>query len=162
MRGGRSATGERPSVFGVGGLSLLRQRQTDQRVGRHRSAGSRDCSAPTWRSASVGGRHRGRLYGRAAATSTLGAGDYRAAAWTASGYARAGIGPFRLLADGTYGEIRLSAGSRRRVSSGRRSASNRGTTDGDYVAGRGTAAVDLFTRAAASASAPIWRSNMNG
>jgi outer membrane lipase/esterase len=73
-----------------------------------------------------------------------GAGDYRAKAWSASGYGRLGVGPFRLLVDGTYGEIDYNR-IRRTVVLGPTTREQRGTTDGDYVAGRATVAVDLFT-----------------
>jgi outer membrane lipase/esterase len=73
-----------------------------------------------------------------------GSGDYRVKGWTATGYARAGIGQFRLLADGTYGELSYDRISRR-VQLGRVNREHRGETDGDYVAGRLTAAVDLFS-----------------
>ena len=74
----------------------------------------------------------------------LNTGSYRAKAWTASGYARAGLGPFRLLADGTYGRIDYGNISRL-VQLGPVLRDNRGDTDGDFVAGRVTAAVDLVS-----------------
>lgn len=72
------------------------------------------------------------------------AGDYRAKAWSASGYGRLGVGPFRLLVDGTYGQIDYDR-IRRTVVLGPTVREQRGTTDGDYVAARATAAIDLFT-----------------
>jgi outer membrane lipase/esterase len=72
------------------------------------------------------------------------AGDYRVKGWTATGYARAGLGPFRLLADGTYGRIRYDRISRR-VQLGLVARDHRGETDGDYIAGRLTAAVDVVS-----------------
>lgn len=77
-------------------------------------------------------------------TFAQGAGDYRVRGWTATGYVRAGTGPFRLLADGTYGRLSYDRISRR-VQLGLVNRENRGDTDGDYAAGRLTAAVDLFT-----------------
>ena len=74
----------------------------------------------------------------------LGAGDYRAKSWTASGYGRLGIGPFRLLVDGSYGQIDYDR-IRRTVRLGPAFREQRGSTDGDYVAGRAQAAIDLFT-----------------
>ena len=73
-----------------------------------------------------------------------GAGDYRVKGWTATGYARVGTGPFRLLADGTYGRVNYDRISRR-VQLGPTVRTNRGDTVGDYVAGRLTAAADLVT-----------------
>lgn len=74
-----------------------------------------------------------------------GAGSYKPRAWSASGYARGELGPVRLLADGTYGEIDYRR-IRRSVQLGPALRSHNGQTDGNYVAGRVTAAFDLITR----------------
>jgi len=73
----------------------------------------------------------------------LGSGNYRAKAWTVIGYARGGVGPFRLLADGSYGRIDYDHVARL-VQLGPVQRDNRGDTDGDYVAGRLTAALDVL------------------
>ncbi|MBB5714598.1 autotransporter domain-containing protein [Sphingomonas aerophila] len=75
-----------------------------------------------------------------------GAGRYKPRAWTVSGYARGELGPVRLLADGTYGEIDYRR-IQRTVQLGPAVRDHQGTTDGNYVAGRITAAFDLLTRA---------------
>lgn len=75
-----------------------------------------------------------------------GAGRYKPRAWTVSGYARGELGPVRLLADGTYGEIDYRR-IQRTVQLGPAVRDHQGTTDGSYVAGRITAAFDLLTRA---------------
>ncbi|TPG13691.1 autotransporter outer membrane beta-barrel domain-containing protein [Sphingomonas oligophenolica] len=85
-------------------------------------------------------------YGDGHGDFSLGTGSYRAKTWTVNGYARAGVGPFRVIADGTYGRINYDRISRR-VQLGPVSRTNRGETDGDYVAGRVSAAVDLFRAA---------------
>lgn len=74
-----------------------------------------------------------------------GSGSYKPRAWSVSGYARGEVGPVRLLADGTYGEIDYRQ-IRRSVQLGPALRNHNGRTDGDYVAGRLTAAVDLFSR----------------
>jgi outer membrane lipase/esterase len=74
-----------------------------------------------------------------------GAGSYKPRAWSASGYARGELGPVRLLADGTYGEID-DRRIRRTVQLGPAIRTHEGETDGNYVAGRITAAVDLVSR----------------
>ncbi|MEG3164274.1 autotransporter domain-containing protein [Sphingomonas sp. PB2P19] len=73
-----------------------------------------------------------------------GAGEYKPRAWSVSGYARGEVGPVRLLADGTYGEIDYRR-IRRSVQLGPAIRSHDGQTAGTYVAGRVTAAFDLFT-----------------
>lgn len=74
-----------------------------------------------------------------------GSGSYKPRAWSVSGYARGEVGPVRLLADGTYGEIDYRQ-IRRSVQLGPALRNHDGKTDGDYVAGRLTAAVDLVSR----------------
>ncbi len=74
-----------------------------------------------------------------------GAGSYKPRAWSASGYARGELGPVRLLADGSYGEIDYRR-IRRTVQLGPAIRSHDGETDGNYVAGRITAAFDLVSR----------------
>ncbi len=74
-----------------------------------------------------------------------GAGSYKPRAWSASGYARGELGPVRLLADGSYGEIDYRR-IRRTVQLGPAIRSHDGETDGNYVAGRVTAAFDLLSR----------------
>ena len=75
----------------------------------------------------------------------VGAGSYKPRAWSASGYARGELGPVRLLADATYGEIDYRR-IRRTVQLGPAVRTHQGETGGDYVAGRITAAFDLLTR----------------
>ncbi len=74
-----------------------------------------------------------------------GAGSYKPRAWSASGYARGELGPVRLLADATYGEIDYRH-IRRTVQLGPALRTHEGETDGSYVAGRITGAFDLVTR----------------
>jgi outer membrane lipase/esterase len=74
-----------------------------------------------------------------------GAGSYKPRAWSVSGYARGELGPVRLLADGTYGEIDYRR-IRRDVQLGPAVRIHDGETDGNYVAGRVTAAFDMVTR----------------
>ncbi len=83
-------------------------------------------------------------YSDGTGTFASGAGSYKPRAWSVSGYARGELGPVRLLADGTYGEIDYRR-IRRSVVLGPTLRRHDGETDGDYVAGRLTAAVDLFT-----------------
>lgn len=84
-------------------------------------------------------------YGDGHGDFSLGTGSYRAKSWTVNGYARAGVGPLRVIADGTYGRISYDRISRQ-VQLGPVTRTNGGDTDGDYVAGRVSAAVDLFSR----------------
>ena len=83
-------------------------------------------------------------YSDGTGTFAAGAGSYKPRAWSVSGYARGELGPVRLLADGTYGEIDYRR-IRRSVVLGPTLRRHDGETDGDYFAGRLTAAVDLFT-----------------
>ena len=73
-----------------------------------------------------------------------GAGSYKPRAWSVSGYARGDLGPVRLLADGTYGEIDYRR-VRRQIVLGPAVRTENGDTDGNYVAGRITAAFDLIS-----------------
>ena len=73
-----------------------------------------------------------------------GAGSYKPRAWSVTGYLRGDLGRIRLLADGTYGEIDYRRITRR-VTLGPALRTMEGETDGDYVAGRVTAAFDLLS-----------------
>lgn len=73
-----------------------------------------------------------------------GQGGFDAKAWSVSGYARLGLGPARLLVDGTYGEIE-DDDIRRRTALGPTFRESLGRTEGDYHAVRGTLGADLFT-----------------
>ncbi|WP_157840530.1 autotransporter outer membrane beta-barrel domain-containing protein [Sphingomonas sp. Ant20] len=123
------------------GLSLLREWQfgaarRHQRAGLQRDArrGPRD-----WRSSGVG---IAGAYSDGTGDFQNGAGRYKPRAWSASGYARGELGPVRLLADGTYGEIDYRQ-IRRSVQLGPTIRTHDGETDGNYVAGRITGALDL-------------------
>jgi outer membrane lipase/esterase len=74
----------------------------------------------------------------------LGGGSYKPRAWSVTGYLRGDLGPVRLLADGTYGEIDYRRITRN-VTLGPALRTMDGQTEGDYVAGRLTAALDLIT-----------------
>ena len=73
-----------------------------------------------------------------------GRGGFDARAWSASGYARLGAGPVRLLVDGTYGEIDQD-GIRRRVILGPTVRESSGATGGEFCAVRGSLGADLLT-----------------
>lgn len=142
-RGAAHRDGKPIAVFGSAAYHYYASGTTDQRTGVAQRAFSGMIGADLALGASSGVGIAGG-YTEGSGDFTLGAGDYRVRAYTASGYARAGIGPLRLLADGTYGDIRYPRITRR-VILGPTFRDNRGKTDGDYVAARGTAAVDLFT-----------------
>jgi outer membrane lipase/esterase len=73
-----------------------------------------------------------------------GQGGYDSEAWSGSAYARLGVGPVRLLVDGTYGEI-ANDDIRRRAVLGLTTRESIGETDGDYRAARATLGADLLT-----------------
>lgn len=141
-RGGAARDGRKLAFYGAGAYHYYRSGSTNQRVGLN----ERSFSGIAGADLAIGDRSGVGIAGGYAdgkGEFAPGYGDYRVKAWTANGYARAGIGPFRLLADGTYGEIDYPRISRS-VQLGPTIRTNRGKTDGDYYAGRATAAVDLF------------------
>lgn len=73
-----------------------------------------------------------------------GQGAFDAEAWSVSGYARLGVGPVRLLVDGSYGQVEYDDISRR-VVLGPTFRESSGQTDGDYYALRGVLGADLLT-----------------
>ena len=142
-RGNATREGSRLSFYGAGAYHYYRSGSTAQRVGLN----ERTFSGIAGADLSLGGTSGVGVAGGYADGNgefAPGHGDYRVKAWTANGYARAGVGPFRLLADGTYGEVRYPRISRR-VQLGPVIRTNRGKTDGNYYAGRATAALDLVT-----------------
>lgn len=145
MRGGAAREGSSLALFGAGGYHFYDTDGSAQRIG----VTQRGFSGVLGLDLSLGGTSGVGLVGGyydGSGTFDRGNGDYDVTGWTASAYARAGFGPVRLLADGTYGRIDYDRISRR-VQLGPANRENRGQTDGDYVAGRLTAAFDLFSAA---------------
>ena len=143
MRGNAAREGRRLSGFASGAYHYYNTPGDAQRIG----VGERSFSGVAGLDLAIGDKSGVGVaggYTDGSGIFKLGTGDYRAKSWTASGYARGGVGPARLLADGTYGQISYDRISRR-VALGPTVRENRGDTDGDYVAGRLTAAVDLFS-----------------
>ena len=143
MRGGAKREGSNLSLFGAGAYHYYDTDSSSQRVG----ITQRGFSGVLGLDLALGERSGVGLVGGyydGSGEFGRGNGDYRAKGWTANGYARFGVGPFRLLADGTYGEIDYDRITRR-VQLGPAVRDNRGATDGDYGAGRLTAALDLFS-----------------
>lgn len=143
MRGGASRAGSRTAVFGGAAYHYYSNGGSAQQLGLV----ERGFSGTLGVDFALGERSGVGIaggYSDGKGQFDLNTGSYRARAWTVSGYARAGMGPFRLLADGSYGRIDYGHISRL-VQLGPVLRDNRGKTDGDFVAGRATAAVDLFS-----------------
>ncbi len=144
QRGGSQRIGRGLSVFGSAAYHYYSNGTSAQRIGiaerGFTGAGGVDLAIGEASGVGVVGG-----YSSGTGDFGAGAGSYKPRAWSVSGYARGELGPVRLLADGTYGEIDYRR-IRRTVQLGPAMRSHDGRTDGDYVAGRLTAAFDLFTR----------------
>lgn len=142
-RGNAARAGQRLSIFGSAGYHYYNKTGSNQVIGitERGFAGTLGADLALGDTSGVGIAGG---YGDGSGDFSSGTGSYRAKSWTVNGYARAGVGPFRLIADGTYGRIDYDRISRR-VQLGPVSRINQGKTDGDYVSGRVTAAVDLFS-----------------
>ena len=141
-RGGAQRDGKRLALFGAAAYHYYSSGSTNERIG----LAERGFSGLLGADLALGDRSGLGVaggYTDGSGDFDLGAGDYRVRAYTASGYARASFGPFRLLADGTYGDLRYPHITRR-VQLGPAVRLDTGDTDGDYIAGRATAALDLF------------------
>ncbi len=143
-RGGSQRTGQRLSVFGGAAYHYYSSGTSAQRVGLTERGFSGTAGADLAIGEASGVGVAGG-YSDGTGDFTTGAGSYKPRAWSASGYARGELGPVRLLADATYGEIDYRRISRT-VQLGPAIRSHDGQTDGDYVAGRVTGAFDLITR----------------
>jgi outer membrane lipase/esterase len=143
-RGGSQRVGQGLSVFGAAAYRYYSSGNSSQRVG----ITERGFSGTAGTDLAIGDASGiGIAAGYSDGTGDLkaGAGSYKPRAWSVSGYARGELGPVRLLADGTYGEIDYRR-IRRDVQLGPAVRIHDGETDGNYVAGRVTAAFDLVTR----------------
>ena len=144
-RGNAARAGRRVALFGSAGYRYYSKTGSNQVIG----ITERGFAGTLGADLSLGDRSGIGIaggYGDGHGDFSLGTGSYRAKTWTVNGYARAGVGPLRVIADGTYGRIDYDRISRR-VQLGPVLRTNRGDTDGDYVAGRVVAAVDLFNAA---------------
>ena len=142
-RGNAARAGQRVSIFGSAGYHYYSKTGSNQVIGitERGFAGTLGADLALGEKSGVGIAGG---YGDGHGDFSLGTGSYRAKTWTVNGYARAGVGPVRVIADGTYGRISYDRISRQ-VQLGPVTRVNRGDTDGDYVAGRIAAAVDLFS-----------------
>lgn len=142
-RGGSQRNGRRLSVFGGAAYRYYNSGTAAQRVGvtERGFSGTLGLDLALGEASGIGVAGG---YSDGDGDFAGGAGSYKPRAWSVSGYARAEVGPVRLLADGTYGEIDYRRISRR-VTLGPALRTMEGKTDGDYVAGRVTAAFDLLT-----------------
>ncbi|SFP56859.1 autotransporter domain-containing protein [Sphingomonas rubra] len=142
-RGGSQRIGRGLSVFGSAAYHYYGNDGSAQRVGINQrgftGAGGVDLAIGDASGIGVAGG-----YSDGTGRFDAGAGSYKPRAWSASGYARGELGPVRLLADGTYGEIDYRRITRQ-VQLGPAIRRHDGNTDGNYVAGRLTAAADLLT-----------------
>lgn len=75
-----------------------------------------------------------------------GRGNFDSETWTASGYARASVGPARLIADVTYGQGDID--TERKVTLGPALRTHGGQTDSDVFAASGALRIDLINGAA--------------
>lgn len=143
-RGGSQRIGRGLSVFGSAAYHYYGNDGTAQRVGINERGftGSAGLDLAIGDASGIGIAGG---YSDGTGRFDLGAGSYKPRAWSASGYARGAVGPVRLLADGTYGEIDYRRITRT-VQLGPAIRTHEGETDGNYVAGRITAALDLLTR----------------
>ncbi|VVT21531.1 conserved exported hypothetical protein [Sphingomonas aurantiaca] len=143
-RGGAQRDGQALSVFGSAGYHYYASGNSAQRVGVTERGFSGTAGADLAIGDASGVGIAGG-YSDGTGDFKTGAGTYKPRAWSVSGYARGALGPVRLLADGTYGEIDYRH-IRRSVQLGPALRTHEGDTDGTYVAGRITAAFDLITR----------------
>ena len=140
-RGGSQRDGRALSVFGGAAYHYYATGNSAQRVGIIERGFSGTLGADLAIGAASGVGIAG-AYSDGTGDFQNGAGRYKPRAWSASGYARGELGPVRLLADGTYGEIDYRQ-IRRSVQLGPTIRTHDGETDGNYVAGRITGALDL-------------------
>ena len=143
-RGGSQRSGRALSVFGGAAYHYYGSGTSAQRVGINERGFSGIAGADLAIGDASGVGIAG-AYSDGTGDFQTGAGSYKPRAWSASGYARGELGPVRLLADGTYGEIDYRR-IRRTVQLGPAIRTHEGETDGSYVAGRITGAFDLITR----------------
>ena len=143
-RGGAQRDGQALSVFGSAGYHYYASGTSAQRVGvtERGFSGTAGADLAIGNASGVGIAGG---YSDGTGDFKTGAGTYKPRAWSVSGYARGELGPVRLLADGTYGEIDYRH-IRRSVQLGPALRTHESETDGTYVAGRITAAFDLITR----------------
>ena len=142
-RGGSQRSGRALSVFGGAAYRYYGSGTSAQRVGINERGFSGIVGADLAIGDASGVGIAG-AYSDGTGDFQAGAGSYKPRAWSASGYARGELGPVRILADGTYGEIDYRR-IRRTVQLGPAIRTHEGETDGSYVAGRITGAVDLIT-----------------
>ena len=143
-RGGSQRVGRGLAVFGGAAYHYYSSGSSAQRVG----ATERGFAGTAGVDLSVGDASGVGIaggYSDGSGDFAIGSGSYKPRAWSASGYARGELGPVRLFADATYGEIDYRR-IRRTVQLGPTVRAHDGRTDGDYVAGRVTAAFDLLQR----------------
>ncbi len=143
-RGGSQRSGRALSVFGGAAYHYYGSGTSAQRVGINERGFSGIAGADLAIGDASGVGIAG-AYSDGTGDFQTGAGSYKPRAWSASGYARGELGPVRILADGTYGEIDYRR-IRRTVQLGPAIRTHEGETDGSYVAGRITGAFDLITR----------------
>lgn len=147
-RGGAARDGRRLAVFGSSGYHYYSSGSSDQRVGLTERTFSGVLGADLALGETSGVGIAGG-YAKGGGDFQLGAGDYRVRAYTANAYLRAGLGPVRVLVDGTYGDLRYLRITRR-AQLGLTTRSSSGDMDGTYYAGRAVAAVDLLSTGAIS------------
>ncbi|MES3094005.1 autotransporter domain-containing protein [Sphingomonas aerolata] len=140
-RGGSQRDGRALSVFGGAAYHYYASGNSAQRVGITERGFSGTLGADLAIGEASGVGIAG-AYSDGTGDFQNGAGRYKPRAWSASGYARGELGPVRLLADGSYGEIDYRQ-IRRSVQLGPTIRTHDGETDGNYVAGRITGALDL-------------------
>ncbi|VXD02598.1 Phospholipase/lecithinase/hemolysin [Sphingomonas sp. T1] len=140
-RGGSQRDGRALSVFGGAAYHYYASGNSAQRVGITERGFSGTLGADLAIGAASGVGIAG-AYSDGTGDFQNGAGRYKPRAWSASGYARGELGPVRLLADGSYGEIDYRQ-IQRSVQLGPTIRTHDGETDGNYVAGRITGALDL-------------------
>ncbi len=140
-RGGSQRDGRALSVFGGAAYHYYASGNSAQRVGITERGFSGTLGAGLAIGAASGVGIAG-AYSDGTGDFQNGAGRYKPRAWSASGYARGELGPVRLLADGSYGEIDYRQ-IQRSVQLGPTIRTHDGETDGNYVAGRITGALDL-------------------
>ena len=142
-RGGAARDGRRLAVFGSSGYHYYSSSSSNQRLGLTERTFSgligADLALGDTSGVGVAGG-----YSKGSGNFQLGAGDYRVRAYTANAYLRAGVGPVRVLVDGTYGDLRYPRITRR-TQLGLTSRTSSGNQDGTYYAGRAVAAVDVLT-----------------
>jgi outer membrane lipase/esterase len=103
-RGGSQRVGQGLSVFGAAAYRYYSSGNSAQRVG----ITERGFSGTAGADLAIGdasGIGIAAGYSDGTGDFKAGAGSYKPRAWSVSGYARGELGPARLLADGTYGEI---------------------------------------------------------